>query len=445
MLLASLAVGFLLSRYPAREIVIAVCGAIVFFIVFIKPEAGLYLLIFSMLLSPEILVGSAGGNTLGRGVTLRLEDFLLIVIGISWFFRTAVVKDLGLFLRTPLNRPIFLYVTACFVSTILGIMAGRVRSAAGLFYVLKYVEYFIIFFMVTNHVTRMELAKRLVVCLLVTAFIVSVVGIMQIPTGQRVSAPFEGREGEPNTLGGYLVFIMAISAGLFYWLGNHGKRLLICLLFFAMIPPFLYTGSRASFLGFIPAAFSFIMMMRQRMIVLGIALFLLLASPFLLPRPVLDRISYTFNQPEEPGQITIGGIRLDTSTSARIKSWGAALSDWSKHPIFGYGVTGYRFVDAQYPRTLVETGIVGFMAFMLLIYSIFSVAFRHYRIVSTSFSRGICMGFIAGCIGLVVHALGANTFIIVRIMEPFWFVAGLVCILPALEAGDKYLRKDHRG
>jgi len=43
------------------------------------------------------------------------------------------------------------------------------------------------------------------------------------------------------------------------------------------------------------------------------------------------------------------------------------------------------------------------------------------------------MGFPAGFIGLLVHSIGANTFIIVRIMEPFWFVAGMVAMIPELE------------
>jgi len=47
--------------------------------------------------------------------------------------------------------------------------------------------------------------------------------------------------------------------------------------------------------------------------------------------------------------------------------------------------------------------------------------------------RGLCMGFLAGFAGLLVHALSANTFIIGRIMEPFWFTLGMVVMLPRLE------------
>jgi len=44
----------------------------------------------------------------------------------------------------------------------------------------------------------------------------------------------------------------------------------------------------------------------------------------------------------------------------------------------------------------------------------------------------LTLGFIAGFIGLTVHALTANTFIVIRIMEPFWFIAGIIMVLPAL-------------
>ncbi len=39
---------------------------------------------------------------------------------------------------------------------------------------------------------------------------------------------------------------------------------------------------------------------------------------------------------------------------------------------------------------------------------------------------------VSGLAGLLVHAIGANTFIIVRVLEPFWFFAAVVAALPHL-------------
>ncbi|MBL6972246.1 MAG: hypothetical protein ISR63_08955, partial [Desulfobacterales bacterium] len=37
---------------------------------------------------------------------------------------------------------------------------------------------------------------------------------------------------------------------------------------------------------------------------------------------------------------------------------------------------------------------------------------------------------------LLFHSIGANTFIIVRIMEPFWFIVGIITVLPQLEKAE---------
>jgi O-antigen ligase len=158
-----------------------------------------------------------------------------------------------------------------------------------------------------------------------------------------------------------------------------------------------------------------------------------MVSPLFLPKAVKDRIMFTFTQPEEGGQIQIGKVRLDTSTSARLTSWKEALSDWPKHPLLGHGVTGYSFVDAQFPRVLVETGILGLVAFLYLLYSILKLTRQNLKEVNTPYYQGLGIGFLAGFAGLIVHAIGANTFIIVRIMEPFWFFVGIITVLPMLD------------
>ena len=142
---------------------------------------------------------------------------------------------------------------------------------------------------------------------------------------------------------------------------------------------------------------------------------------------------YTFNQPEEKGQIQIGNIRLDTSTSARLVSFKEALQDWPKHPLLGYGVTGYQFVDAQFPRVLTETGLLGLIAFIYILFSIFKITLHNLKELKTPYFQGLSIGFLAGFVGLIVHAIGANTFIIVRIMEPFWFFAGIMVVMPEME------------
>jgi O-antigen ligase len=432
-LIGALLVGYLLTMLSAVQGMVLILLLLVFVCTFVWPEAGLYVLIFSMLLSPEIIAGDIGGKgTLGRGLTLRLEDFLLVFIGLSWFARTAVDKTKGLIRKTPLNQPIAAYIIVCVVATLWGKISGDVKGFAGFFFVLKYFEYMIVFFMVVNYVKTPDQAKRLLFCLFLTCFIVSIYGLVQIPGGGRVSAPFEGEIGEPNSFGGYLVFMGAVAVALMNHFKDLRVRLGLALLLVVLLISLLYTKSRASYLAVIPAYLALSLFSRRRFYLIAGLTILLALSPVLLPRVARERMAETFTQPEQKGQIVLGKLRLDTSASARIVGYKAALSAWRKSPILGYGVTGHHFVDAQYPRILVETGIMGMLAFFWLIYALFKVGLDTWRDERDDLLRGLAVGLIAGLVGLLVHAIGANTFIIVRIMEPFWFLVGIVIALASI-------------
>jgi len=240
-LIVALLTGYLITQYTPGMLMLGMLVFVIFAVAFINIEWGLYILIFAMLLAPEFMAGETAKASLGRGITLRLEDFLLAVIGLSWFARNALGKELGLFLKTPLNKAILFYVLACMLSTGFGIMAGRVELNTGALFVLKYIEYFIVFFMMVNHVRNSEQVKRFVFCLFLTCLIASLIGMLQIPGGGRVSAPFEGEIGEPNTFGGYLLFIGAVATGLLAKSDNSKTKQILTVLLVCIIPPFLFT------------------------------------------------------------------------------------------------------------------------------------------------------------------------------------------------------------
>jgi O-antigen ligase len=430
LVVGAVAVGYLLTVVnPFHSLLLAVF-VVLFASALIWPEFGIYAVIFSMLLSPEIALGGLHGKgTLGRGLTLRMEDFLLLSLGLSWLARAALDKTAGLIRETPLNKPIAAYLLACFIATIWGILTGTVEGKSGLFFVLKYVEYMVVFFLVVNYIHTEDQVKRLLFCLFLTCFIACIYGLSQIPSGVRVSAPFEGEQGEPNTFGGYLVFMGALVAAFLVHLKDLRVRLCLLLVLAFILVSLVYTQSRASYLAIIPACVALAVLSRQRFYLFAALTVFLLLSPVLLPKVAKERISVTFNQRQQAGQISVGDLRLDTSASARIRSWREGVSDWRNRPILGHGITGYGFMDAQYPRILVETGVVGLGAFVWLMVTLFRVAFNTWRAQAGDLGWVLSVGLIAGLLGLLTHALGANTFIIVRIMEPFWCVTGIVVVL----------------
>jgi len=210
-------------------------------------------------------------------------------------------------------------------------------------------------------------------------------------------------------------------------------RIGLAVLLLAIFMCLIYTKSRASYIAVIPTYFTLSLLSQRRFYLVSSLIVVLALSPLIVPRVAKERIRETFTQPEYQGQIQFGKLRLDTSASARIVSYKEALSDWRKEPILGYGVTGYRFMDAQYPRILVETGFVGMLAFFWLVLELFRAGINTWKNAQNDLLRGLSVGLIAGLVGLLVHAIGANTFIIVRIMEPFWFLTGIIVALTTID------------
>lgn len=417
----------------ALVMTVCVCGAVV---ALLRTEMAIYFLVVAMLLSPQFSVGKTLLATRDRPVTLRLDDFLIVIISVTWFIKNAFYKELNLIRSTPLNGAIWIYSLSCVLSTLVGVLTGNVEIRSGALFVLKYIEYFVIFWLVINATHDEQQVRRYLAVMLAVALIVSIVAIMQIPSGQRVSAPFEGEKGEPNTLGGYLLFALSLLMGLIFCTAQYRKTLI--LLSGVIFIPFLFSLSRGSYLGFLLVVFLFPWLVRRKMLMLWVlfAVLVIVAFPKVLPRPVLDRVDYTFNQAPQKAQVVLLGKRLDTSTSERYWAFAVALDAFIEKPLIGWGVTGWRFLDTMYFRTLVETGLLGMVSFLYLIYRIIQMAARtrKYFLGKNPFYFGLSSGFIAGTVGLLVHAIAANTFIVVRIMEPYWMLCAIIFILPEIES-----------
>jgi len=318
-------------------------------------------------------------------------------------------------------------------------LLNYVNPLRGLFYMLKLVEYFMIYFFVCSVLNSKNQIKLFLKVFFVTFGVVIVYAVTRIGLEGRVSAPFEGA-GEPNTLGGYLVLMQGIILGVATFSKSSRQRaMLISLVLFSMIP-LVFTLSRSSYMAFVPMylILVFFNKTKRKNILIGGAIITLVLSIFFFPQNVRNRLAYTFipaaTQDAPPQKIL--GIEFGPSSSARIFSWKVKIEKWKASPLFGYGLTGQGFIDGQYVRTLVETGAFGFSAFILLLGAMFKNVNRIFRSLKDDLYKGIALGFLAGHVGMLFHAISANTYIIVRIMEPYWFLAAVVMMLPKVEKAE---------
>ena len=433
--LGAILLAFILTKTNATYAIAAAIGMGLILATFYNTKLAIYILIFSMLLSPEF--GSR--STTGSGFTIRIDDILLAIIVFTWIGKMALYKEFKIIRKTPMHKAIIYYMVVCIISTGLGMLRGNVNYLTGSFFLLKYFEYFVVFFMVHSYITKKEEIRHFYYAILITFLAVVIVAISQIPSADRLTAPFEGEGGEPNTLGGYLLLIIAVNLSIIFYSNALQKlwikRSVLAITMVAVIP-FLLTNSRGSWVAGIPVAISYILLRKSRNITIIFVVMMLILAPFILPDTIIDRVTYTFQ--EQRGyartlQEEVGGITLDTSASERVRSWRNAFQELPKHMIFGFGITGWRFLDAQYMRVLIETGVVGFLVFMFLLYSISNGIWQIHKQTNDIFFKALSLGLFIGMLGILFHCIGANTFIIIRIMEPFYLLCGMVFAIPKVE------------
>lgn len=230
------------------------------------------------------------------------------------------------------------------------------------------------------------------------------------------------------------MFIFAIVSGLFLYSRSLVWRCGCVALAGLALFTLLHTLSRGSYVAFIFMSLGLVVLTgKKRILVMGILVFGALIFYFMRPAVVTNRINETFTQGGTAYKPFGMRIVLDESASARVDVWRAIFNKAKKRAFFGYGISALGIVDSQYPLVLGETGIIGLWIFIWLMIRIFKSGLQVYRVVEDDWEKGLALGFLAGFIGLIMHSFGAATFILERIMGPFWFLAAMVMMLPQFE------------
>ena len=416
---------------------------LVFGVTVVRVDFGVYILVVAMLLSPEINLGVVGRAN-DRGVNVRYDDILIIVIFLGVCLKMAFDNRKRFWQPSPINLPIFLY----YGSLILSFFFAWQRSVpawdrqVAVFVMLKMAEFYMVFFLVGNTIQNRVQIRRQLTLFFIVGIIVSLYGIFTIGTTDRVGAPLEQGGTEPNTLGGYLMILMCVAGGLYIYAPRRRNRLLMLALFALAFIPFLYTLSRASYVSLLVALVVLGIAGRKYRIVAFVVAVLAL-SPILMPEDVLHRVNYTF-QEGSGKELFIAGqptaIEVDTSTYERIHVWKKVRYNMLVWPYFGGGPAWDSVLDSQYARVLIETGLVGFAAFALMLFQLIRTAREAHRWSRDWVGRGLALGMVATTIGLMVHSLGTISFLIVRIMEPYWFLMAMTVIVRA-EALQEYAER----
>ncbi len=407
-----------------------VLGAVYFIISFFSTAFGLAILAVAMLFSPEIALGAVGR----RALTIRIEDILIVVLTLAWLAQAAV-KRKKLIMGSPLNKPLCWLVLVSALSTAIGYWRGTVDFLPGLFYQAKIIEYFVLFYLVLNYVQSEKQIKIFLFFTLLTVALLAVYTLIQVPstemfTARRISAPFEGKP-QPATAGGYLAFSFFLAFSMMLYQKFFFKRMLLLVLSVMVLIPLLYTFSRTAYVALAGGLIFMAWLLNVRWIRWLIAV-VLLASPVLLPGAVKARIAYTWEDAKNVNR----NLGVDFSFQERIYAFRRAGNALKINPVLGLGIASWEYPDNQYARTLHEIGILGLFLWLLIFFRLYRIGRWLYDFFPSGTLKGLALGYAVGVAGLLLHAWGSCTFYIVRIMEPFWFVSGLVVALYNIKAAE---------
>lgn len=406
------------------------------------------------------------------GFTIRPSYVVLLFLLMGLLSRALFSgRIIGSF-KTPLNLPIFAYITVAALSLMIATLfylpstvilaesmryrGSELRGLIQLFLLIFYsLTYFLTVYFCSNK-------KRLLLTLNVyigVALIISLYGTYQflaiyyhlpfvditnaISTGGEhigvlhSSSPAyfrsHGTFQEPLNFGHYLVSVIPFLLALYLCQEKKGKKILLIislLPILIMLMSLILTKSRGAWIGFFGSLvlILFFINVKQRIKVFGILAFigiiLGIFASFYLPEGY-NNIPVIFSQ---------RFVEIDFATDPRIAYIGYIIRLFKQYPILGVGIGNYGFHAASYfgsnlvvsahgiyGRILAETGLLGFMSFCWLLAVYYRTLFGTLKKVKDTNWYPYLVGYLAGFTGLMIQYLFFGD----RLNMYVWFFMGV--------------------
>lgn len=385
---------------------------------------------------------------IGIFMTALLYPFMPDVIGLLMFLSMGIFHVLrkvilgkGELKVTHIGLGIALFFLLMTITTITSInLKGSLRdfglNLAGISFLFAFV----------NTIDSKEELNGFISILLLSALIVSLLGIYQQFTGVQMRPEWLDVDNNPdiaarvysvflnpNILAEYLVFLTPIAVGITWYTKDLKKKVLFSIATVCLLGCLMLTLSRGGWLGILAAAFIFVLLIDKRLLLLSVPIIIL--ALIFLPTKVLERISSI-------------GSTIDSSNMYRIKIWQITLDVIKDNLIggVGFGHLPYKQTFETYIRTMpifhahntylqiaAETGITGLFIFLLMIFSAIKEGYVKLVKSDDKYYKYVGAGCIASIFGILTHGMFEHFLYIPRIIFTFWIVMALIITMVKLK------------
>lgn len=378
------------------------------------------------------------------GFGINGTNVVLLLLLFSWF-RHGRASDQSLpDVRVPATRVVGAYAVVTVLSMATAVVTlGFDFVFDHLLDIKAWFDQFIVFFAFVRLIRDGEMARRIMVYVMMSTIIVLVLGVQEWLDKRGASsiekARLLGPQLQPNDFGAfvayastpYLAMLLCNLRSLRAWLVTLPYLLTTARLLLA-------TFSRGAYLGMglaaVVAAY-----VRGKVFLAGaalLALALVMAVPEVVPTSLRARMSQTSSQSYE-------GEQLDKSAQTRLILWDAALKMTAESPVFGWGFKAFPRLKARYTDTHVEEadnhnmylylssqmGIPAVALFVLILWRLYSMGTYVYRGSRESFARAIGMtgSGLAGA-AFLVNFFGSRM-VDICVTVHFWVILAVVARL----------------
>ncbi len=233
-----------------------------------------------------------------------------------------------------------------------------------------------------------------------------------------------------------MVMLILIAGSLL--LSTKKKSILLLVIIFLMITALIFSFSRSAVFALIGSSL-FISVFLKRFKLMG-GLILILSGILLFSVLFSDSILVQrFFSQDEVSQI---GIAI------RIEQVERSLQHFKDSPLFGIGLgtqgaAKARFVEGLVPgiitdnyyfQILCEMGIVGLLAYLLLLVFLFRKGVSIYYSLTDTYLKSLALGIVGIIVAMAIMNLGASTFDSRILNMYFWFFMGILLSLKKAEA-----------
>jgi O-antigen ligase len=181
----------------------------------------------------------------------------------------------------------------------------------------------------------------------------------------------------------------------------------------------------------------------------------IIAGSFLIVLIVLASIVLIYRGQDQLSAQVNGNVVDSVSADQRIKIWKTAFHVWLKHPIIGAGGGNYldefrqvlkehseydlRMVTHahnDYLNQLARKGIIGFLAFIYMLYGIFKYMVVNLKNINDKFLKSLYLGLFGAYCVFLVASLFQCFYTTDTNLVMFWFTIGLLAAIVKIEKGD---------